>query len=117
MKNKKGFEREEVLIISRHQMSEEFELLLREDNARSDYNRYHEGYNKYSSEFDPRSREDYSKTFTKENLEDYWKGQIKSNNFEGSLQKFINDYGLELDVWFINCGYDFTGIRTIIIDY
>ena len=33
-----------------------------------------------------------------------------------ATKQFIKEYGLEMDVWFINCGYDFTGVKEIIID-
>ena len=114
MKNKKGFERASgVLIIHLYQMDDKFNDAW--DAARDERSR---GYNRYYSEFDPggKGREDYSKTFTQAHLEEYWQDQVNDNNYKGTLEEFINDYGLQLDVWFINSGYDFTGITQIIID-
>jgi hypothetical protein len=110
MKNKKGFRRTEVLILELHEMDQEFQDLFykRED-------RQH-GLNRYWSEFDPDYGKDYGKSFAQEHLENYWKDQIKTNNYKGTLEEFIKEYGLEMDVWFINCGYDFTGVKMIIIN-
>lgn len=110
MKSKKGFKREEVLIISLRETGQEFRDLFYKRDDR------HHGYNRYWSEFDPSDKEDYSHTFTQKNLEEYWQEQIKTNNYKGSLEEFIKDYNLEMDVWFINCAYDFTGVKIIIIN-
>jgi hypothetical protein len=110
-KTKKGFKRAEVLILDLHEMDQEFQDLFYErEDRRHDYQRYY-------SEFDPSvSKEDYAQTFTQAHLEKYWKDQTNNNNYKGTLEEFIKDYGLKMDVWFINCGYDFTGIKIIIID-
>ena len=112
MKSKmKGFERKEVLIIDVGSMPQKFQDIYYEREDRQ------HGYQKYWSEFNPSGKEDYSTTFTQKNLEDYWKDQTNDNNYKGSLEQFIKDYGLEMDVWFINCGYDFTGVKEIILNY
>jgi hypothetical protein len=109
----KGFQRKEVLIIEVHSMPQEFlDIYYERDGRQHDYQ-------KYWSEFDPggKGQEDYGKTFTQENLESYWKDQTKTNNYKGTLEEFIKDYNLAMDVWFINCGYDFTGVTEIILNY
>lgn len=110
MKNKKGFRREEVLFIELGDMDQKFKDLFYARVGRT------HGYNRYWSEFDPAYGEDYGKSFSQEHLEQYWKDQTNKNNYKGTLDEFIKDYGLEMDVWFINCGYDFTGIKRILID-
>jgi hypothetical protein len=112
-KKKKGFKRSEVLIIDYHEMNKVFQDLFHKYYS----NEYESGYNRYYSEFDPCGKEDYSHTFTQKSLEQYWKDMVKENGFDGNLEKFVDEYGLAMDVWFINCGYDFTGIKEIIIDY
>jgi hypothetical protein len=49
-------------------------------------------------------------------IKDYWKDQVKTNNYKGTLEKFIKDYGLEFDVWFIEQKFDITGVDEILID-
>jgi hypothetical protein len=112
MKDKKGFREAHVLIISSYEMDSEFQNLFYKRNEH-DLKR---GYNRYYSEFDPCGSDDYSDTFTQENLNQYWQDQTNDNNYKGSLEQFVKDYGLELDVWFINCGYDFSGVKIIIIE-
>lgn len=112
-KKMKGFDRREVLFVDTYAQDASFEKAYRayrshRDDARADYQ-------KYWSEFNPSGKEDYSDTFTQANLEKYWQDQTKNNNFKGTLEDFIRDYGLELDVWFINCGYDFSGVKEIIL--
>ena len=114
MKNKKGFERKPgILVVSFHDMDQEFQNLFQQ---RDDENRHH-GYNRYWSEFNPDGKEDYSHTFTMVNVEQYWQDQTKNNHYKGTLEEFIKEYGLEMDIWFIKCGYDFTGVKEILIDY
>lgn len=110
MKNKKGFRRLEVLILELHEMPQEFQDIFYEREDRQ------HGLNRVWSEFDPGYGKDYANCFTQAKLESYWKDQTKNNNYKGTLEEFIKDYGLEMDVWFINCGYDFTGVKMIIID-
>jgi hypothetical protein len=109
-KDKKGFGEANVLFVSCYEMDEEFQTLF---HKRHDT---HRGYNRYCSEFDPFGSTDYSHTFTQEYLTKYWQDQTNNNNYKGTLEQFVKDYGLELDLWFINCGYDFTGVRIIIIE-
>lgn len=112
----KGFERVDTLFIDTSNMPDSFEepyCLYRERRG----GEYRGDYNKYWSEFNPYGDKDYSHTFTKTAVEDYWCHQTETNNYRGTLEQFIVDYGLELDVWFINCGYDFTGVKEIILVY
>jgi hypothetical protein len=106
----KGFERKEILFLNVGDLPRKAQDLLYEKEYRGDYNRYW-------SEFDPSDKQDYSDTLTQENLEQYWKDQVETNEFDGDLEDFIREYNLEFDVWLINCGYDFKGVKEIIINF
>jgi hypothetical protein len=87
---------------------EEVRDRIREDDA------YHRSkINRHWSEFDPSGKEDYSDTYTKESMEEYWKDQCKDNGFKGSLQDFIQENCLEVDQWLIESGHDFKGVKEI----
>lgn len=111
MKTKKGFKREEVLIISVHEQDQEFQDLFYKEEDRQ------HGYNRFWTEFEPYGKKDFSNTLTMKHIEKYWQDQSNNNHYKGSLKDFIKDYDLGLEIWFIESGYDFTGIKTIIIDY
>jgi hypothetical protein len=111
-KKMKGFEGKKVLVVSLHDMDREFQDLFYK-RSEEGHNR---GYNRFWSELDPDDKEDYNDTFTMANIEQYWKDQTNNNNYKGTLEEFIEEYGLKVEVWFINCGYDFTGVKEIIID-
>lgn len=69
------------------------------------------------SEFSPIAGEDrWSSNLSRANLEEYWKQQ----NFEGTLEEFIVDYGLQVDYWLIQqveAGkLDLEGIDDILIN-
>lgn len=113
-KKMKNFERRETLFVDAANLS------YTDESFEKAYRAYREGrdgdygdYQKYWSEFEPFDEKDYAETLTQENLEGYWQQQTKENNYKGTLEEFIKDYGLEMDVWFINCGYDFAGVKEI----
>jgi hypothetical protein len=49
-------------------------------------------------------------------IEDYHKDQVDTNNYKGTLEKFIKDYGLEFDVWMIEQKFNLKGVKRILID-
>ena len=49
-------------------------------------------------------------------IEDYWKHQKDTNGFEGTLQDFIENYGLQFEVWLIEQKVDLTGVDEILIN-
>ncbi len=53
---------------------------------------------------------------TMEDVVDYHKEQVETNEYKGSLEDFIRDYGLELDVWLMSQHIDMTGIDDILIE-
>lgn len=112
-KKMKGFERKgQILFIRPHELPVEAFNLLRKSRGGLNH-----GYNKYHSEFEPcSSRENYSHTLTQPQLEEYWQTQTTTNDFVGTLEEFIEDYRLQFDKWLIDCGYDFKGIKEIILD-
>lgn len=54
------------------------------------------------SEFEPSSdSETWESTLTRSNLDSYYKDQVDTNDFKGSMIDFIKEYGLDVDVWLI----------------
>jgi hypothetical protein len=113
-KKKIKFEQKQILLIPFHECPDHVQDILRE---RDDF---HWGYNKYWSDFEPfDEKEDYSKTLSMKEIENYWKDQSErkdADKFVGSLEKFIQDYNLGIDVWLIETGYNFKGVKEIVFD-
>lgn len=66
----------------------------------------------YHSEF---SMKDFAKGMAA--VEEYWNDQKESNGFEGDLKAFIEDYGLELDIWLMKKkNIDWTQVDKILIE-
>jgi len=107
----KPFKREEVVIIQYTNCPEYVQDALR------DCHQFHNDmYMPHISQLSPSGKETWKDTLTSENIEQYWKDQCKNNDYKDDLQQFIKDYGLTIDVWLIETGYDFTGIKTILFD-
>lgn len=49
-------------------------------------------------------------------IEEYMEDQIENNGFVGNLEKFIKEYGLEFEVWFIEQKFDLKGVDDILIN-
>lgn len=48
-------------------------------------------------------------------IENYWKDQSDNNDFKGTLQEFIKEYGLDFEIWFIKQKFDLTDVDEILI--
>lgn len=70
---------------------------------------------KHISELTPFGSCSYKDTLTIKEIEKYYKDQC-AHNYNGDINSFIKDYGLEIDKWLIDTGYDFTGIDQIIFN-
>ncbi len=46
----------------------------------------------------------------------YWQEQVKDNNYKGDFEKFIEDYGLEFEIWFIKQKFNLDGVERILIE-
>lgn len=53
---------------------------------------------------------------TMDEITKYWEDQRDTNGFEGNLEEFIKEYGLEFEVWIIKQNFDLTNIKNIYID-
>lgn len=71
---------------------------------------------KWGTEFCPYREESFQDSLTTEAITDYWKDQTETNGFQGSLDNFIEAYGLKFEVWMIEQNFDLAGIKTIYID-
>lgn len=69
----------------------------------------------WPTEFTPYNEESFQDTLTMKEIENYWNGQSKINNYKGTLDEFIEDYGLKFEVWIIEQKFDLTGIKKILI--
>lgn len=49
-------------------------------------------------------------------LEDYYKDQIETNGFEGTLEDFIDKYGLKFEKYLIDQNLDLEGVDEIVIN-
>lgn len=64
-----------------------------------------------------RSEFDYDlKNYNQKGMEDYHKDQVETNGFKGDLKKFIKDYGLEFDQWFIEQNFNLKGVNRILVE-
>lgn len=68
---------------------------------------------KWYTEFEPYDEKDFQETLTMKQVEEYYKDQSDTNGFVGSLDDFIEDYGLEFEIWMIEQNYDLTGIKNV----
>ena len=73
-------------------------------------------YLEHFSEFEPK---DYIEGM--KSVEDYWNDQKENNEYmeeksKKSLQDFIEDYGLEMDVWFIEQNINWSDVDKILIE-
>jgi len=78
-----------------------------------------ESYNFHNDCLLPLSTEFSMKGFAKgmSSVKEYMKDQTETNGFEGDIDKFIEDYGLEFDVWLMSRkNIDFTAIDRIMIE-
>jgi len=107
-KKKSPFTRQEILII-------DYALcpVAVQDKVKGQHNFHRDVLVPFYSEFNPRGKEDYGSTLTSQKLEEYWKDQTKTNDFDGTIEEFIEDYGLQADKWLIDSGYNFSGIKHI----
>ena len=70
----------------------------------------------FFSEFEPFGEEDYANTLTMKNIEEYWRDQTLTNNFQGTLEDFIGEYNLEVEIWLIKTGVDLKGVKKILFN-
>jgi hypothetical protein len=74
----------------------------------------------FRSEFEPcssdRGTDSWDTSLTQEQLEEYHKDQIETNNFKGDLENFILRYGLTFEKFLIDQKIDLKGIDKILID-
>lgn len=47
---------------------------------------------------------------------DYWVDQTHTNNYKGTLDDFVVDYGLKFEVWLIEQDFDLENVDKICID-
>ena len=74
----------------------------------------------FYSEFEPinqPSKEEghYGVTLTAQTISAYHKDQVETNGFEGDLKKFIEEYGLEFEIWMLK-HLDLNGVKTVLIN-
>ena len=55
-------------------------------------------------------------SLTQEGLLDYYEDMKSTNNFVGSFEDFIEEYGLKLEKWLADSEYDFSDVRKILFE-
>lgn len=111
MQINKKYKIETVLIIDFDQIPEKIQELLREQD---NFNR---GFIKYLSNLSPcGDNDDWGNRCSLENIEKYRNDQINCGNFSGTLEKFIEEYYLELDYYMIKEEFNLKGVKTILIE-
>lgn len=71
---------------------------------------------RWYTELEPYGEQDYQESMTMDSIKSYHKDQSETNGFKGSLDEFIDEYGLEFEVWMIEQKFDLAGIKNIYID-
>jgi hypothetical protein len=107
-KKKLPFTKQEILIIDYALCPEAVQ-----NKIKKQHNFHRDVLVPFYSEFSPCGKEDYASTLTNQKLEEYWADQTRTNNFKGTLEEFIEEYGLQADKWLIDCDYDFEGVKHI----
>ena len=69
----------------------------------------------FLSEFSPTEEgETWGETLSEQEIEKYWIDQTKCNNYKGSLDQFIIDYGLIEEKWILSLGLDLSKVEKIL---
>lgn len=105
--------REEVFIIEWYTLPQEQKDLVHQNLE----DRFANGvFIEWPTEFNPYDEDSFNETLTMDRIKKYWKDQCETNNYEGDLEAFIKEYGLEFDVWIIKQNFDLKGIKKILIE-
>jgi len=73
-------------------------------------------YLKLWSEFEPDEGSTWADELTQANIEAYHRDQQETNNFDGTLEEFIDRYGLAIEKWLVDTEVDLTGVEEILIE-
>ena len=101
-----------VLVIEYTELPEEMKEIVRDDwRFRNDVSITH------VSEMAPcGDDETWGENLSREAIEEYHKGQVEENGYEGDFDKFLEDYGLAFDMWLLGQDIDLSDVRVIYID-
>lgn len=105
------FEKKTVLIIEYTELPEEMKEIVKGDwRFRNDISIT------YVSEMAPVDGETWGETLSRKAIEEYHKGQVEENGYEGDLDQFLKDYDLAFDMWLLGQNIDLSDVRAIYID-
>lgn len=111
--------RQEYLVIDYNEMPDEIQDIFRQRESF-----HNDCFIKFHSEMEPfpygqDKDKDWAETCTMAHIESYWQEQLKSNSKycqAKTIEEFIDDYGLQAEVWLINSGINLKGIQKILIE-